>query len=237
MIHGGPRACLDGASALVAGGLVRFEVDRVRVSVPAASGSATIHASTSGRRDGGPRPTSSAPGSRGPDRRSPPCELRCGAHGPRATYVLVLTVQQGLTTPQAVGEELLRVRQDARCRCSSHSVVNELLDGARSLGELDVTGSCAGAGYRFPTVRCCAAIVRTATTLDLYWADYRLVLGSTGSTHVGRQRGRRRPPAERPGARRRHGPPAAAARLRLRADDFFAQVEQALRDAGWRQAS
>ena len=34
VFQGGPRACLDGASALVAGGLERFEVDRHRVSVP-----------------------------------------------------------------------------------------------------------------------------------------------------------------------------------------------------------
>lgn len=34
VLQGGPRACLDGASALVADGLQRFEVRRVRVSVP-----------------------------------------------------------------------------------------------------------------------------------------------------------------------------------------------------------
>lgn len=34
VIQGGPRACLDGASALIASGLERFTVDRHRVSVP-----------------------------------------------------------------------------------------------------------------------------------------------------------------------------------------------------------
>src|SRR6478609_3361599 len=34
VFQGGPRAQLDGASALIESGLVRFEVDRVRVSVP-----------------------------------------------------------------------------------------------------------------------------------------------------------------------------------------------------------
>jgi hypothetical protein len=34
VFQGGPHACPDGASALIASGLERFDVDRVRVSVP-----------------------------------------------------------------------------------------------------------------------------------------------------------------------------------------------------------
>ena len=34
VFQGGPRACLDGGSALVAAGLERYELDRIRVSVP-----------------------------------------------------------------------------------------------------------------------------------------------------------------------------------------------------------
>ncbi len=34
VIQGGRRACLDGASALLAAGLERYTVDRIRVSVP-----------------------------------------------------------------------------------------------------------------------------------------------------------------------------------------------------------
>ena len=34
VFQGGPRACLDGASSLLAAGLARFTVDQVRVSVP-----------------------------------------------------------------------------------------------------------------------------------------------------------------------------------------------------------
>jgi hypothetical protein len=34
VVQGGPSACLDGASALIASGLQRFTVERLRVSVP-----------------------------------------------------------------------------------------------------------------------------------------------------------------------------------------------------------
>ncbi|MCB0896455.1 MAG: DUF559 domain-containing protein, partial [Nocardioidaceae bacterium] len=74
--------------------------------------------------------------------------------------------------------------------------------------------------------------------LDLYWADYRLVLEIDGIHHtwadsvVG--------DALRQNALALAGDTVLRLPLlglRLRADDFFAQVEQALRDAGWRQAS
>jgi hypothetical protein len=47
VFQGGPRAHLDGASALVAHGLKRFEVSRIRGSVPAAPGYVVIKRSTS----------------------------------------------------------------------------------------------------------------------------------------------------------------------------------------------
>ena len=154
-----------------------------------------------------------------------------------ATYVLVLTVQQGLTTPQAIGEELLRVRRDAR-RVLLHSVVNELLDGARSLGELDVTRELRRRGLPLPDRQVLRRDRQNRYYLDLYWADYRLVLEIDGIHHtwadsvVG--------DALRQNALALAGDTVLRLPLlglRLRADDFFAQVEQALRDAGWRQAS
>ncbi|MCB0894135.1 MAG: hypothetical protein H6529_17135 [Nocardioides sp.] len=44
VLHGGPRAQLDGASALIAAGLERFEVRRIRVSVSARIAGATAPA-------------------------------------------------------------------------------------------------------------------------------------------------------------------------------------------------
>ena len=238
VIHGGPRACLDGASALVAGGLVRFEVDRVRVSVP--RGVRVRHhprfdvrqtrrwSETDVVRAGIPRTRPAVAAVR----------AALWARTDReATYVLVLTVQQGLTTPQAIGEELLRVRRDAR-RVLLHSVVNELLDGARSLGELDVTRELRRRGLPLPDRQVLRRDRQNRYYLDLYWADYRLVLEIDGIHHtwadsvVG--------DALRQNALALAGDTVLRLPLlglRLRADDFFAQVEQALRDAGWRQAS
>ena len=54
VFEAGPRAFLDGASSLVAAGLAKFDVKRIRVSVPAwGSGATRTRASTSGRRGGG----------------------------------------------------------------------------------------------------------------------------------------------------------------------------------------
>ncbi|MGZ5416753.1 MAG: hypothetical protein ACXWDI_06215 [Nocardioides sp.] len=50
-----------------------------------------------------------------------------------------MVVQQGLTTAEKLAIELLRINRDKR-RAFTHLVVNDLLGGVRSLGELDVDG-------------------------------------------------------------------------------------------------
>ena len=154
-----------------------------------------------------------------------------------ATYVLVLAVQQGLAPAHAIGEELLRVRRDAR-RLLLHSVVNELLDGARSLGELDVASELRRRGLPRPDRQVLRRDRSKRYYLDLYWADFRLVLEIDGIHHawadnvVGY--------ALRQNALALTGDTVLRLPLlglRLRPDDFFAQVEQALRDGGWQRAA
>jgi very-short-patch-repair endonuclease len=238
VFQGGPRACLDGASALVAGGLVRFEVGRVRVSVPRGA-RVRRHPRFDIRqtrrwaeedivRSGVPRTRPAVAAVR----------AALWARTDReATYVLVLTVQQGLAPPRAIGEELLRVRRDAR-RLLLHSVVNELLDGARSLGELDVARELRRRGLPRPDRQVLRRDRDNRYYLDLYWADFRLVLEIDGIHHawadnvVG--------DALRQNALALAGDTVLRLPLlglRLRPDDFFAQVEEALRDGGWRRAA
>jgi hypothetical protein len=154
---GGPRAMLDGASSLVASGLERFDEGRVRVSVP--RGARIRH-----RREYDVRQTRrwsaadrvDAPGI--PRTRPPVAALRAAlwARTDReATYVVTAAVQQGL--------ELLRIRRDRR-RPMLHELVNELLDGARSLGELDVARALRERGLPAPAVRCCDETAGAATT-------------------------------------------------------------------------
>ena len=59
----------------------------------------------------------------------------------QAALLLTMTVQQGLVRPEDLAHELLRVKKAGRCLLL-HEVVNDLLDGARSLGELEMPGSC-----------------------------------------------------------------------------------------------
>ena len=97
VFQGGPRACLDGASALVAGGLERYTVDRIRVSVPrgAKVRRTPAHDIRQTRRW---EAADLAPA--GVPRTRPDVAAIRGALWARtdrqATYLLTLTVQQGL---------------------------------------------------------------------------------------------------------------------------------------------
>lgn len=53
----------------------------------------------------------------------------------QAAYLLTLVVQQGLTAPDALRRQLLRIRRDRR-RTLLHTVVHDLLDGARHYPDL-----------------------------------------------------------------------------------------------------
>lgn len=115
VIQGGPRACLDGASSLVAGGLQRFDVERVRVSVP--RGSRVRRTRRYDIRQ--TRRWSEADVvTHGIRRTANPVAAVRGALRARtdreATYLLTTTVQHGLASPEAIGLELLRVRRDKR---------------------------------------------------------------------------------------------------------------------------
>ena len=103
--QGGPRAHLDGASALVAGGLERYTVERHRVSVPrGARVPAYAGSTTSARPAAGPRTTSLPPGSgaRRPDVAGVRAAL-WATSDKQAAYLLTLVVQQGLTTAELLG--------------------------------------------------------------------------------------------------------------------------------------
>ena len=103
---GGPRARLDGASALVAGGLERFEVDRIRVSVPRGARirrNRRYNIRQTRRWDD----EDSAPS--GIPRTRPEVAAVRGflwaATDKEATYLLTATVQQGLATAAPSGSK------------------------------------------------------------------------------------------------------------------------------------
>lgn len=238
VFQGGPRACLDGASALVASGLLRFEVERVRVSVPPG---ATVRRNrrydirqTRRWRAEDVTPIGI------PRTRPAVAAVRAGlwaVSDRQATYVVTLVVQQGLATAEAIGDELLHVRRDKR-RTLLHAVVNELLDGARSLGELDVARELRRRGLPPPERQVLRRDDRNRYYLDLYWPAYGLVVEIDGIHHtwatnvVG--------DALRQNALALDGDTVLRLPLlglRLQPDDFFAQIEAGLVAGGLRGAA
>jgi len=238
VFQGGPRACLDGGSALIAAGLERYALDRVRVSVPRGARvrrNRRFNIRQTRRweeqdivRVGIPRtrPATAA------------IRAALWARTDReATYVVLLTVQQRLTDAASVGRELLRVRRDRR-RLLLHAIVNELLDGAQSLGEIDVGVLLRQRGLPPPTRQALRRDRRGRYYLDLYWPAYRLVVEIDGIHHawveniVG--------DALRQNALALDGDTVLRIPLlglRLQPDDFLDQVEDGLRAGGWAVAA
>lgn len=182
---GGPRAMLDGASSLVASGLERFDEGKVRVSVP--RGARIRH-----RREYDVRQTRrwsagdrlDGPGI--PRTRPAVAALRAALWSRtdrEATYVVTSAVQQGLVLPEELGLELLRIRRDKR-RSMLHELVNELLDGACSLGELDVARALRHRGLPAPSRQVLRKDTRGRYYLDLYWPQFRLVVEVDGIHHA-----------------------------------------------------
>lgn len=238
VFQGGPRACLDGVSSLIAGGLQRFTEDRVRVSVPRG-------ARVRRTREFDIRQTRRwcaddlAPHGI-PRTRQPVAAVR-GALWARtdkqAALLLTMSVQQGLVKPEDLAHEMLRITKAPR-RLLLHAVVNDLLDGARSLGEIDIGRELRRRGLPPPSRQVLRRDDRGRYYLDLYWPDCALVVEIDGIHHswaenvVG--------DALRQNSLALDGDTVLRLPLlglRLRPDAFFAQIERGLRDGGWKRAA
>jgi very-short-patch-repair endonuclease len=238
VFQGGPRACLDGGSALIAAGLTRYEMGRVRVSVPRGARirrnrrfdirQTRRWAADDILRLGIPhtRPATAA------------VRAALWARTDReAAYVLTRVVQQGLADVEAVGQELLRVLRDRR-RGLLHAVVNDLLDGARSLGEIDVGRELRRRGLPEPARQVLRRDSRGRYYLDLYWPQFKLIVEVDGIHHAWVENvvddALRQNSLVLDGDTVLRLPLLG---LRLRPDEFFAQIHQGLRAAGWNFAA
>ncbi|HWI42096.1 MAG TPA: hypothetical protein VNS81_00650 [Nocardioides sp.] len=238
VFQGGPRACLDGASALLASGLKRFEVERIRVSVPrgARIRRSRVYDIRQTRRwsaedfapNGIPRTVPAVAAVRA---------ALWAKSDRQATYLLTLTVQQGLARPADLGEQLLRVRRDKR-RLLLHAVVNDLLDGARALGELDLARELRRRGLPTPQKQVLRRDRRGRYYLDLYWPDLGVVVEVDGIHHTWAE--------NVVGDALRQNALTLAhdvvirlplLGLRLQPDEFFAQIGAALDEAAVRRAA
>jgi very-short-patch-repair endonuclease len=238
VLQGGPRACLDGASALVAGGLDRYEVTRIRVSVP--RGARVRRNKSFDIRQTRRWSVDDIIAVGVPRTRPATAAVRAGLWAStdrQAAYVVTLAVQQGIAAADDVGRELLRIRRDRR-RVLLHTVVNDLLDGAKSLGELDVGRELRRRGLPEPERQVLRKDDRNRYFLDLYWPRWKLVVEVDGIHHTWAENvvG----DALRQNALTLDGDTVLRLPLlglRLEPDAFFAQIEQALRDAGLSMAA
>ena len=238
VFQGGPRAHLDGATALVAGGLERFSVDRERVSVP--RGARVRQTRRYDIRQTRRWSATDVVPTGVPRTRPEVAAVRAALWAvtdKQATYVLTLVVQQGLATAEAIGWELLRIRRDKR-RLLLNAVVNDLLDGARSLGELDIGRELRRRGLPPPDRQVLRRDSRNRYYLDLYWPEWKLVVEVDGIHHAWAENivG----DALRQNALALDGDTVLRLPLlgyRLQPDDFFAQIEQGLRASGWAAAA
>jgi hypothetical protein len=233
VFEAGPRAVLDGASSLIAGGLVHFTTDRIRVSVPRGARirrGKNLEIRQTRRWDPGDRIPAGIPRTR-----NEVAAVRgalWAVSDKQAALLVTTAVQQRLAAPEAVAAELLRVKRHRRRRFLN-SVVLDLLDGARSLGELDFAQECRRRGMPEPSRQSLRKGRNGTYFLDVCWDRWRVVVEIDGIQHswadqiVG--------DALRQNDIMLGG--CAVLRLpllglRIAPDDFFAQIAEALRAAG-----
>lgn len=237
VLEGGPRAVVDGESALVLAGLKHYTTKAIRVSVP--RGARIRH--RGGRVD--IRQTRRWVADdlvSGGVPRTPPAvaAVRAGlwARSDRqAELVMTMAVQQGLVQAEDLAVEMLRIRRDKR-RLLLNQLVVELLGGIRSLGELDVVRGCRERMMPEPDKQVCRRTAAGTYYLDFRWSAWGVVVEVDGIQHAWVTNIVR--------DALRHNRLAIdgdivlrlpVLGLRAQPDDFFAQISEALRAAGWRR--
>ena len=236
VLEAGPRAYLDGASALVEAGLKHFMVAGIRVSVPRG---ARVYRRLEGVdiRQTRRWNVDDLVGSGLPRARPAVAAVHAAlwARSNReAALVLTMVVQQGIVSAAELSLEMLKVRRDRR-RLFVHGVLHDLLDGVRSLGELDVARECRERGLPEPSRQVLRRAKNGSYYLDVYWVRWRLVVEIDGIQHswatqvVG--------DAIRQNSLALDGDTVLRLPLlglRVAPDEFFAQIELALAVAGCR---
>ena len=236
VFQGGPRAHLDGVSALIASGLKRFESERIRVSVP--RGARVRRTRTFDIRQTR-RWSVNDLAAVGIPRTRPAVAAARGALWARsdrqAALVLTMAVQQGLASPEALVEAALAIKRDRRRRFLQ-TVVLDLLGGARALGEIDVATECRRRGIPEPSRQAIRRDGPHRYYLDLYWDEWDVALEVDGIHHTWAE--------NIVGDALRQNSVAIRSTtvlrlpllgLRTRPDEFFRQLEDALVAAGWRR--
>jgi very-short-patch-repair endonuclease len=235
VFEAGPRAFLDGASSLIAGGLKKFDLELIRVSVPRGARIRRVRG-VDIRQTRRWAAEDLSPGTGVPRSRNPVAAVRAALWAKsdkQAALVLTMAVQQGMATPEQLGLEMLRVRRDRR-RSFINTVIVDLLGGVRSLGELDVARELRRRGLPEPTRQVLRKGRNGSYYLDIIWDDWGVVVEVDGIHHSWAQNvvgdALRQNDVTLENATVLRMPLLG---LRVAPDEFFAQIGQALADAGW----
>lgn len=234
VFEAGDRGCLDGVSSLLAAGLQHFTEDVVRVSLPRgvlARRAAGVNIRQTRRLTSADQVAMGIPRTR-----NHVAAIRAALWArsdAQAALLLTMVVQQRLTKPELLVAELLRVKRDRR-RSLMINVITDLLEGVRSLGELEFAQLCRERGLPVPTRQ----VVRKGTGgryyLDVMWEAWGVVVEIDGIQHAWA--------SNIVADALRHNSVTLGNALVLRLpllglrvapDEFFEQIEAALRGRGW----
>ena len=148
-----------------------------------------------------------------------------------------MSVQQGIVTAEPLATELLRVRRDRRRRLIN-SVLLDLIGGSRSLGELDFARECRRRGLPEPSRQAVRRGRDGRYYLDAVWEDWAIAVEIDGIQHSWAENlvgdALRQNTITLSGCRVLRLPLLG---LRVAPDQFFAQIEQALRSSGWARSA
>jgi hypothetical protein len=101
----------------------------------------------------------------------------------QAALILVLAVQQRLTTATRMAAELGRIQRHPRRRLLNR-LVADIADGAQALGELDFATLCRQYGLPRPSRQVLRPGPEDRSYLDVYFDDYGLVVEIDGIHHL-----------------------------------------------------
>ena len=233
VFEAGPRAFLDGASSLIASGLRGFDEPTLRVSVP--RGARVRRARGLDIRQTRRWQPDDVVGAGVPRSRPAVAAVR-GALWARsdkqAALIMTMAVQQGLVDVASLGIELLRIKRDRR-RALLNAVILDLLHGVRSLGEAEFGRLCHRRGLPPPSRQVVRRGRNGTYFVDAIWDEWGVVVEIDGIQHAWAQN-------QLHDALRHNDVTLANARvlrlpllgLRVATDDFFAQIRDALLQAG-----
>lgn len=235
-LEAGPRAYIDGDSSLILAGLEHYEAGAIRVSVPRGARVRHRDGTVESRqtRRWSADDVAAGPGPRRSRNAVAAIRAALWARSDRqAALLLTMTVQQSIATVEEIGAELLRVRRDRR-RMLLASTLLDLAGGVGSLNELDVLRGCRERDLPEPELQSLRRAARGSYYLDFRWSRWGVVVEVDGIQHGWA--------TNVVGDSLRHNTIAIDGDIVLRLpvlglrvcrDEFFDQIEQALRTRGW----